>query len=57
MFHMLLWMTKLPSEYIAPFDEDRQAGLLQTVPGGGVVAVCVGVAVVDADGLDDAVAE
>jgi hypothetical protein len=52
---MLLWMTKLPSEYIAPFDEDRQTGLLQTVPDGGVVAVCVGV--VDADGLDDAVAE
>jgi hypothetical protein len=53
-------MTKLPSEYIAPFDEDRQTGLLQTVPDGGVVAVgvaVVAVAVGDADGLDDAVAD
>jgi hypothetical protein len=35
-----------PSEYIAPFEEDRQTGLVQTVPVGGVVAVGVGVAVV-----------
>ena len=77
---MLLWMMRPPSEYIAPFDEDRQTGLVQTVPAGGVVAVCVGVgvavavgvrvgvgvgvrvgvavvAVGDADGLDDAVAD
>jgi hypothetical protein len=49
-----------PSEYIAPFDEDRQTGLVQTVPAGGVVAGGVGVAVVavgDPDGLDDAVAD
>jgi hypothetical protein len=51
-----------PSEYIAPFDEARQTGLVQTVPAGGVVTVGVGVAVVavavgDADGLDDAVAD
>jgi hypothetical protein len=32
---------KSPSEYIAPFDEDRQTGLVQTVPAGGVVAVGV----------------
>ena len=57
---MLLWMMRPPSEYIAPFDEDRQTGLVQTVPAGGVVAVGVGVAVVavgEADGLDDAVAD
>jgi hypothetical protein len=49
-----------PSEYIAPFDEDRQTGLVQTVPAGGAVAVLGGVAAVavrDADGLDDAVAD
>jgi hypothetical protein len=34
-----------PSECIAPFDEDRQTGLVQTVPAGGGVAVGVGVAV------------
>jgi hypothetical protein len=45
-----------PSEYIAPFDEDRQAGLLQTVPAGGVVGLAV-VAVGDTVGLEDAVAE
>ena len=47
------------SEYIAPFDEDRQTGLVQTVPaadlaaGAGVAVVAVG----DAEGLDDAVAD
>ena len=57
---MLLWMMRPPSEYIAPFDEDRQTGLVQTLPAGGVVAAGAGVAVVavgDADGLDDAVAD
>jgi hypothetical protein len=57
---MLLWMMRPPSEYIAPFDEDRQTGLVQTVPAGGVVAVGVGVAVVavgDAVALEDAVAD
>jgi hypothetical protein len=39
-------MMKSPSECIAPFEEDRQTGLVQTVPAGGVVAVGVGVAVV-----------
>jgi hypothetical protein len=51
---------KPPSEYIAPFDEDRQTGLVQTVPAGGVVAVGVGVAVVavgDTVALEDAVAD
>jgi hypothetical protein len=53
-----------PSEYIAPSDEDRQIGLVQVLPPGGVVAVGVGAVVVavgetvglevDADG--DAVA-
>jgi hypothetical protein len=51
-----------PSEYIAPFDEDRQTGLVQRVPAGRVVAVGVGVrvgvgVVGDADGLADAVAD
>jgi len=50
-----------PSEYIAPFDEDRQTGLVQTVPPGGVVAVgvvAVGVvAVGDPVTLEDAVAD
>jgi hypothetical protein len=53
-------MMRSPSEYIAPFDEDRQTGLVQTVPAGGVVAVGVGVAVVavgDAVALEDAVAD
>jgi len=27
-----------PSEYIAPFEEDRQTGLVQAVPAGGAVA-------------------
>ena len=43
---MLLWTMRSPSEYIAPFDEDLQTGLVQTVPTGGVVAVGVGVTVV-----------
>jgi hypothetical protein len=49
-----------PSEYIAPFDEDRQTGLVQTLPAGGIVTVGVGAAVVaveDRVALDDAVAE
>ena len=64
---MLLWTMKSPSEYIAPFDEDRQTGLVQTVPAGGVVVGGVGVrlvvvAVGEAVGLEavadgDAVAE
>jgi hypothetical protein len=53
---MLLWMMKPPSEYIAPFDEDRQAGLVQTGPAGGVVGVAV-VAVGDTVALEDAVAD
>jgi hypothetical protein len=50
---------KPPSEYIAPFDEDRQTGLVQTLPAGSVAAGDVGVTVVavgDPDGLDDVVA-
>jgi hypothetical protein len=42
---------KSPSEYIAPFDEDRQTGLVQTAPDGGVVAVGVAVAVAVAVGV------
>ena len=48
---MLLWMMKSPSECIAPFDEERQTGSVQTVPVGGVVAVGVAVAVGDAVGV------
>jgi hypothetical protein len=45
-----------PSEYIAPFDEDRQTGLVQTLPAGGIVAVGVGLAVaVGTVALEDAV--
>jgi len=50
---------KPPSEYIAPFDEDRQTGLVQTLPAGGVVAVGVGLAVAVGDtvALEDAVGD
>jgi hypothetical protein len=49
-------MMRPPSEYIAPFDEDRQTGLAHTVPDGGVVAGRVVVAVGDTVALADAVA-
>ena len=51
---------KPPSEYIAPFDEDRQTGLLQTLPVGGVVTEGLGVVVVavgDIVSLEDAVTD
>src|SRR5215213_6593968 len=42
---MLVWTTKPPSLYIAPFDDDRRTGLVHTVPAGGALAVGVGVVV------------
>ena len=55
---MLLWMTKSPSECMAPFEEDRQTGLVQTLPVGGVVVVAVGATVgLEADPDGDAVAD
>jgi hypothetical protein len=52
-----------PSEYIAPFDEDRQTGLVQAVPAGGAVAdwdveaVADWLAELDAEAVADWLAE